>query len=346
MNQSTTDRIDTLQFTRMAAKRSKPMLIALAIAHGLRVRWRASRGRIDSLVGSSHRGASLQRSIDYVDATFRDYVQYGNLTPDKIAGRHIVELGPGDNMSVALRFLAAGASRVTCLDRFETVRDREQERRIYLAVRERLPADQMRAFDASVDLSKGIQWNPDKLRCIYGVAAEKANTVLDAASVDLIISRAVLEEIYDTDELFRAMDEVLIPGGWMVHKIDLRDYGLFSAKGFHPLEFLTIPDALYRLMTYRSDQPNRRLIDYYRNKMAELGYAATIHKTAVVSSKYSPVPVEVVPHKVKLEMGVDYDSSTLEMIRAIRPRLAARFRSLPEEDLMVAGIFLTAQKRP
>ena len=29
--------------------------------------------------------------------------------------------------------------------------------------------------------------------------------------------------------------------GYMLHKIDLRDYGMFSAVGFQPREFLTSP---------------------------------------------------------------------------------------------------------
>jgi hypothetical protein len=47
---------------------------------------------------------------------------------------------------------------------------------------------------------------------------------------------------------------------------------MFLKYGFHPLEFLTVSDTVYRYMVEYSGQPNRRLVDYYRRKMAQLGY--------------------------------------------------------------------------
>ena len=47
-------------------------------------------------------------------------------------------------------------------------------------------------------------------------------------------------------------------------------HGMFSSSGMHPLTFLTIPDSVYRLMTIDSGKPNRKLINYYRQKMIDL----------------------------------------------------------------------------
>ncbi|HEX8984962.1 MAG TPA: methyltransferase domain-containing protein, partial [Bryobacteraceae bacterium] len=179
-----------------------------------------------------------------------------------------------------------------------------------------------------------------RLQSIEGVGTEEAHRAFPAESFSLIVSRAVVEEIHLIDRAFASLDRLLEPGGLMLHKIDLRDYGMFSNHGLHPLEFLTVPDALYTMMTAYSGQPNRRRIDYYRSKMRELGYFAGLLVTAVVGQ-----PGEIVPHKPSVELGTDYTEETLELIREIRPRLARRFRHLPDADLLIAGVFLVARKQ-
>jgi hypothetical protein len=107
----------------------------------------------------------------------------------------------------------------------------------------------------------------------------------------------------------------------------------------HPLEFLTIPTAVYTLMSAYSGQPNRRRADYYRNKMRELGYSANLLVTAVVGE-----PGEVLPHKPGVEEGVDYGAHSLDLVRGIRPRLAKPFRTVRNRDLLISGVFLIARK--
>jgi hypothetical protein len=155
----------------------------------------------------------------------------------------------------------------------------------------------------------------------------------------LIVSNAVLMEVYDADTAFAALDRLLKPGGRMVHVIDLRDYTMFPKHGFHPLEFLTIPDAIHRNMAESIGQPNRRLVDYYRNTMTSLGYDATIYITWITGAS-KPLPV----FKTSIKHGEDYGDDAVAMVRAIRPRLLERYRTLPDEDLLTGGILLVAQK--
>jgi len=94
-------------------------------------------------------------------------------------------------------------------------------------------------------------------------------------------------------------------------------------------------------MVESSGQPNRRLIDYYRHKTAELSYDSTIYTSWVLGN-----PQELIPHKATLTEGVDYSKTTLDLIGAIRPRLLPRYQQLPDSDLMVQGIYLVARKKP
>jgi hypothetical protein len=155
---------------------------------------------------------------------------------------------------------------------------------------------------------------------------------------DLIVSRGVLQYL-EPETAFRVMDELLLPGGMMLHKIPFDDLGMFSRNGMHPLTFLTIPTPMYRLMTSDVTRPNRRLIDYYREKMNALGYQARFYVTCVVGE-----PGEVVPHREQLAPGIDYPPELPAWIDAIRPQLAPEFQQLSSTDLMVGGIFLVARK--
>jgi len=316
----------------------KPLILG---AHLVVNRWswmRHALGRVDSPNGSSHKNLSLEKSLAYIDRVFSDYLRFSGLTPRALEGKRVLEVGPGDNLAVALRFLSAGAAEVVCIDRFFSWRDPEKERRIYLAVRDALTASEKILFDNAVDLTAGIQFNTEKLRYIYGRGIEEACRTMAPACLDLIVSCAVLEEITNPDAMFSALDGLLKPGGMHIHKIDLRDYGMLSRFGYHPLEFCTIPDGLYRYAS-KFSPPNRLRIDYYRGKMEELGYESQVFITCVCGRK-----AEFGQFKTSLERGIDFSDQDLAEIEAIRSRLLPRFRNLSAEDLLATGLAVVAKK--
>jgi hypothetical protein len=84
-------------------------------------------------------------------------------------------------------------------------------------------------------------------------------------------------------------------------------------------------------MTVDSGGPNRRLLDYYRDKVAELGYEAKLIVNLLLGVEGPVEEAEVGPLQRQL-------------IEEIRPRLQPRFRALSDEDLAAAGVFLVARK--
>src|SRR5262249_42780094 len=198
--------------------------------------------------------------------------------------------GPGDNLGVAMKLLVAGASQVVSLDRFYAHRNPQQQEQIYRELRGRLSEDEQQVFDSFVKLDGGVDIDAQRLRYIPGIEIESSVDVLAPGSFDFIVSRAVLEHVRDPDAAFAAMDQLLAPGGRMLHKIDFRDHGIFSDAGHHELTIYALPDAIHRLMANDSGKPNRRLSDYYRRKMAELGYRATLLVTRVVGADGGGIP--------------------------------------------------------
>src|SRR5258708_1577117 len=197
---------------RSFVKRSKWALIAYTALRSSFVRFKFSMGRIDSFAGSTHLRVSPAESVAYINRQFDDYFRYGKLSLEELGGKRVLEGGPGDNLGLALRFLVCGAKQVVTMDKFYARRDSEQQRRIYLALREQFNEEQRRIYDRAIDLSSGIVFNEAMLKPIYGKGMEECGDVLEEGSFDFIISRVVIQEIFDTDRVFIGMDKVLRRG--------------------------------------------------------------------------------------------------------------------------------------
>jgi SAM-dependent methyltransferase len=320
------------------AAQSKTLIIVYRIFDNWRRRRAFNSGQTANAYGSTHEFWSLEKSVSYIERVYNEYLEYSGLDAEAFRGKRILEVGPGDNFGVALKFLAAGAATVVCLDKFYSERNEEQQTRIYRELRNRLSPEEKRVFDECITLENGIKLNPERVEYLYGHGIEEADQILKAGTFDFIVSRAVIHNVYEIDRGFDAMDRLLAPGGYMLHKIDFSDENMFSSRGMHPLTFLTIPERIYRLMAVDSGKPNRRLAPDYREQMARRGYAAKI----LISTILGQGPL--VPHKERIERGVDYSNVTVSLIDEIRPKLAAPFRKLSEPDLAAAGIFLIARK--
>jgi SAM-dependent methyltransferase len=321
------------------ARRSKTAIIIYKIFDNRRLRKRVESGNIETLHGSTHFNHSVTKSVAYIEKQFADYINYARLSPDYLRDARVMELGPGDNLGVALKFLAAGAAFVVCLDRFYSKRNIEHEREIYRALRESLTSEQKARFDQAICLSDDIQINPKKLQSIYGDSLEGFADKLsqEYEAFDLILSCAVLEEIYDPNPTFAAMDRLLAKGGCLVHKIDLGDYGMFRNQGMHPLTFLTIPEAIYKRMASHSGLPNRKRLGYYVKKMKEFGYQSNFFVTSVIPTGRLEPAAEYAP-------GSFTRDASRVLLNEIRSRLANDFKTMNEEELLIDGMLLVARK--
>ncbi|MGA2192996.1 MAG: hypothetical protein ABSG42_06445, partial [Nitrospirota bacterium] len=116
------------------AKKSKPLVVAYYIYDDWRTRRNFEKGDVQTRSGSTHSKKTLQESLEYINVVFDDYVNYSGITPEHILDKQVLEVGPGDNFGVALKFLASGAKRVVCLDKFYSKRDPERQAEIYSAL--------------------------------------------------------------------------------------------------------------------------------------------------------------------------------------------------------------------
>lgn len=321
-----------------AAKRIKWFVILTNIGQDSLRRFGLRPDQIGQSTSLSRAESDLPSELAKIQKIYRQYLHYADWQMGMLTGKRILELGPGINIGVPLMFAADGAEHAAGLDKFVPLQEGAFYSKLYGQLRETLGQHQRANFDGAIQLSPRIALNPKRMTYVYGKDVTECVEKLGSGSYDLIVSNAVLEEMYDPTPVFEAQDHLLRPGGMMIHKIDLGDYGMFSKHGFHPLEFLTVPDWAYRWMVESSGQPNRRLVDYYRDAVAKLGYQSSIYITRILGASELREP------KIQLQPGTDYSQETIRLVDQIRPDLLPRYRSLPDSELLVQGLILVARK--
>jgi len=324
-----------------SAKRSKSALILFSIYQNWLTKRRFESGQSASSLGSTHSQKSLSDSVAYINKQFDDYLYHSGIAAADLQGKRILEIGFGDNVGVALKFIAAGAAFVACVDKFYARRDRDQERQIYSALRERLDEAAKARFDQAISLIDELPINAERIKILYGVSVDEAAELTKEKPFDMGVSRAVLQQIYEPEATLRALDRLLAPGGFMLHKIDLSDQGVFRNHGMHPLTFLTIPEWKYRLMADGSGKSNRKLMSYYTEKLEQMGYEVKVLVTDIIGRSGKG---DLWPPLRPEQLTSEHVTDALPLLRKIRNQLTPEFRTMSDQELIVNGIFLVAKK--
>ena len=293
-------------------------------------RWRGLTGNIETDSGTAHAGRSIDSSLAYIEEVFNDYKRYSGVS--RFHGR-VAEVGPGDNCGVGLMCLADGCTSVDLVDRFYSKRDAKQHAAIYQALVERTPERfaTLRGFDVNDEASfQGLER-------FYGESAAAERFFTEPDRYSFIVSRAVLEHVYDPRLAIEKMVAALTRGGMLLHKVDFRDHSMFS-EHMHELKFFEVPDFLYSRMTRDSGRPNRVLIDTYRQVLAEVipDHQLLVTRLAGVGDIEPHLPYDQIDN-ARRQAAVAY-------VQSVRSKFSKSLRAMSDEDLSVAGIFLVARK--
>lgn len=310
---------------KRAARRSVALTCAWYLADDWRARRRLAAGDLATRSGARHAALDVEASLAYIERLHGDYLAYGGR--ERFAGT-VAEIGPGDNFGVALLLLGGGADAVHAIDRYRPRRDAAAQVRIYQALAGR--HDLAACFDGppSERAIRGLTYHP-------GRAAESFFRETEI-TFDAVLSRAVLEHLYDPLAALDDMAARLNPGGIMVHRIDLRDHGMFAGR--HPLTFLTVPDGIYRAMTRGAGRPNRVLLPAWRDWLDRSGLTGALRVTrlAGVAGEVAPATWDDLDRALR--------DQALATVAQIRPRLADSLRAFDDRDLAVSGCLLVAEK--
>jgi hypothetical protein len=286
--------------------------------------------------GSTALSKSIEEATGYVRQVVADYLTYGALSDiERLRGKDVLEIGPGDNLGVALLLLAKGARTVTCIDGFAPNCDSQHNAHLYRAIYNTLSVEERERVRDVITLESGgtATIGGDRLLSRYGVPIDRIPSPLGSRCYDIVLSRAVLEHLGNLEVGWKNMVQCLRVDGEMWHKVDFRCHNLFGK--IHPLYFLTIPDTLWNLISRPDPTLNRMRRPTYRELVARDFLDSRCYVTHIAGEN------EILPHVENLTPG-HYGQSHLELIRNIRPQLLRRFSDYSDEDLLVTGVFLAA----
>ena len=237
------------------------------------------------------------------DAAARQFID------DKV----VLEYGPGDFPGVALLLIAYGARKVYCVDRFPLVALSDKNVAVVHQLQAALPNAAQRRLTGCF-VQPGVPASGFRSDRVEYVVRRGGLSGL-ADTVDLVISRAVLEHVDDLPALFHDMVTAMRTGATAIHQVDLRSHGLHQSN---PLDFLSLSQPLWDLLYSHKGVPNRHRIDRYRSIMRSLAV-----------------------NVVKCEATTRADPGD---VRDVRPQLAPEFRHLSDEDLAWLGFWLVFDK--
>ncbi|WP_051132326.1 methyltransferase domain-containing protein [Thioalkalivibrio sp. AKL19] len=273
--------------------------------------------RLTGETGRGKKAETPQSVADYFRTCFSDYFEKLGVGADAVdewlEGKVLLEYGPGDVPGVGLLMLAHGAEKVICVDRFSLNQRTSFQVSVLQEILDGLEGESRRraasCFVQEGDPASGFK--PARLE--YRVTRSGLSGLSE--EVDLVYSRAVLEHVNDLGATFDDMARALKPDGVAIHQVDLKSHGLHREN---PLDFLTWPALLWRLMYEGKGVPNRWRLNRYRQALGDSGMVAlSIEPTALAEQ---------------------------EDINAVRPFLATPFRELDDETLQCLGFWLVATK--
>ena len=232
-----------------------------------------------------------------------------------LAGKVVLEYGPGDILGVALLIYAHGAERVCCVDRFPLSKLSSKNIDVYMHLLNSLAkGERERAENAFKEKGNpGSGFNANAIA--YNITKDGLSG--ENGVYDLIISRAVLEHVNDIEETMLDIKRSMKSGGVSIHQVDLRSHGLDRYTDF---DFLTWPETIYKLMYSHKGFPNRWRVDKYK----EFAERSNLH-------------VKHLSPTGRLEQN---------KIDIIYPKLAKPFSRTAPEDLSWTGFWMILEQLP
>jgi SAM-dependent methyltransferase len=311
--------------------RASPILYSTRLVYAnLRKSLSYNSGDISRDGGGCHLNASLKESIQYINDVFHDYKYYGGI--DKFYGK-VAEVGTGYSCGIGILFLRDGCDHVDLIDKYCWNRSAFHESEI---VRKLTEANKALI---KTNRAKNIydEENINGLSRRYGPQASAENFFKENKGYDFIVSRAVFEHVDDPEASLSLMAKALNTNGMMLHKVDLRDHGMFTPE-HGDLTFLKFSNWYYALMARGSGEPNRVLANCYQNILdsTNLQYKILVTKLVGVG--------DIIPHVEWEEIDRNLRGKSLSIVQEIQGTLAKDFKYVESKFLAISGIFIVAKK--
>lgn len=244
-------------------------------------------------------------NANYAISVFKSHVEkFCKL--NELAGKVIVEVGPGDSVATAIIAASYGARAILV----DVGSFAKPDMTFYLKLTEKLSEDKL----SSPDLSecRSVQDILVKCNALYLTSGTHSLSQIETDSVDLMFSQAVLEHVRKAEfsEFFAQCRRILKPKGACSHQVDLKDH---LDRSLNNLRF---SEALWESDFFSNS-------GFYTNRiqlpdMVELVEASGFKVDVESISRWEHLPIN-------------------------KEKLAEPFKSLPNDVLNVSGFIMTCK---
>jgi SAM-dependent methyltransferase len=269
--------------------------------------------------------AAIQRDADYSLQVFTSYCDAIPGGAPALRGRAVLELGPGNNLAASLCLAALGA-KAYAADRFSVRWHDDYHPKLYRAVRDALLLRYPTASPVPFDLCLEFKGHPSAAVWQLPCPAESL-TLLGDASIDITLSCAVMEHLFDVNLAARELARITREGGYAIHQVDFRDHRDFS----RPLEYLLLSQEEFRKIfdKFHGECGNRVRPDELAASIDEAGFH--VEKVHVDSQATPEYLAEFVP-RLRAASDSEYRDWPEEKLRAIGTKVVARRLATPPTD--------------
>lgn len=178
----------------------------------------------------------ISADAEYVVRVVESYVLSLPDGPRSLAGKSVLELGPGNSFGTVLAMRALGARSAATSDRFLAQFNRAYHPLLYREIAAQL-VKQYPDADTSILEQAATEGHAKAIVEAYEVPLE--NLGQHFSDIDITLSNAVLEHLFDPMAGAKALHAITAPGGIGLHQVDFRDHRDFSK----PLEYLLLDNV-------------------------------------------------------------------------------------------------------
>jgi SAM-dependent methyltransferase len=183
----------------------------------------------------------IAEDSDYAVRIARSYIDSFPGGPEFLKGKNALELGPGTNFATALSIKALGAHSVCVADRFLAPFIRDYHEPLYREVGRKL----LSVYPTTnVDVFESYARDGYKSVLLSAVESPMEEIGGEFRDIDLTLSNAVFEHLFNPLEAIRNLYEVMATGGIGFHQVDFRYHTDFD----RPLEYLLMDEISYARM--------------------------------------------------------------------------------------------------
>ncbi len=260
-------------------------------------------------------GADVANTLN-IGGRYLAELQHESVSP---RGKTVLEVGPGINDGCVL-FLAAFGARPMVLDRFLAPWDPAYHPAFYGLLRNEL-TDRYPDADTG-PLSALLDAGGYPADVISRYEAPLEGNPLPPESVDVVLSFAVGEHLYDLGDAFTALYRMTRPGGLGLHQIDFRDHRDFD----RPLEFLLLGEEDFR--------------DEFERRHGEMGNR---HRPGETADAFRAAGFTVLSFAPDIFSEPAY---LKEFVPRLRESQRSRYRDWSVEDFQAVSGFFRVRKPP